>query len=405
MISQNTPNKLSRRNWLRNAGIATTGAVVLPSLLTGCSYIDDVLPNLGITPPLTPVERELYGQAADNLIRMKLWYNDLYGNYTSQYIFTAYTFFKSGEKPTNWEHILIDIFTDIGLGILEAALEELPGVGPAIAATTREIEKWAFEEKSGKVDAAFADFSKGYGEMHEKVIKKLDLLAKPGTDGNYAALQEAFKDGNIEFRGKEYTLKQLAQADFPRTDNTNEADDYDKLIAAALLSFKKNLWFAMFLKAGKLESKDLGYENFCNYSCHPTLYAEQFYKENTDAYLRGYYYPSSVIASNSYLYYKKWYFTFDGKELPLEATKILFKDSRPGVTINPNAFFTRDVVFKQFVRERTPFAPYFEIRKDTEKGPCLDVNNHNYQPCAYFDPEGDNYEYIAGDFSKLPNLT
>jgi hypothetical protein len=337
---------------------------------------------------------------------MKLWYNDLYSAYTNPYIFTAYTYFKSGEKPTNWTEIFVDIFAEIGLGILESVLEEFPGVGPAIAATTREIEKWAFEEKSGKVDAAFADFSKGYGEMHEKVIKNLDLLANPGSDGNYAALQEAFKEGGIEFRGKTYTLQQLAQNPFPRSDNKNEADQYDKLIAVALLSFKKHLWFAMFLKAGELKSEYLGYEDFCNASCHPTNYAEQFYKDNPAAYLRGYYYPSSWNINASYLYYQKWYFTFDGLELSDSAAEILFKDNRPGNIINPDAFFTRDVVFKQFVREKTDFKEYYEIRKDFEKGPCDNGASQfppiHYQPCAYFDPEGDNYEFIAGDFRKLP---
>ncbi len=112
----------------------------------------------------------------------------------------------------------------------------------------------------------------------------------------------------FKFRGKEYTLQQLAQNPFPRSDNKDEADQYDKLIAAANLSFKKHLWFAMFLKAGKLESKYLGYQDFCNYSCHPTNYAEQFYKDNPAAYLRGYYYPSSFIASNSYLLLSKMVF-------------------------------------------------------------------------------------------------
>jgi hypothetical protein len=43
MLSQKTPLKLSRRNWLWDAAIVTTGAAVLPSLLTGCTDH----PNLG----------------------------------------------------------------------------------------------------------------------------------------------------------------------------------------------------------------------------------------------------------------------------------------------------------------------------------------------------------------------
>jgi hypothetical protein len=35
--SEDMLKKLSRRNWLRNAAIAATSAVVLPSLLTGCT--------------------------------------------------------------------------------------------------------------------------------------------------------------------------------------------------------------------------------------------------------------------------------------------------------------------------------------------------------------------------------
>ena len=63
MISKKTPNKLSRRNWLRGVAITATGAAVMPSLLTGCSddSEDDVVKGgLGSTPPLTPAQLELY---------------------------------------------------------------------------------------------------------------------------------------------------------------------------------------------------------------------------------------------------------------------------------------------------------------------------------------------------------
>src|SRR5690606_41589450 len=118
MRSKNTPDKLSRRKWLRGAAITATGAVVAPSLLIGCSDSDEVRPVLGGTPPL--LSHEEYQQAASNLIYMNAWVTDLYvmtGNY-EQYVLHS---LLGGKKPTDWKDFTLGILTHIADGLLHAA--------------------------------------------------------------------------------------------------------------------------------------------------------------------------------------------------------------------------------------------------------------------------------------------
>lgn len=402
MISQNTPNKLSRRNWLRNAAITTTGAALLPSLLTGCSYIDDVVPNLGNTPPLTPAEFDLYSQAAENLLRMRKWWNEVYDT-TNPYIFGIYSTIQAGEKETSLSDIFLDILSDFGVGLLEAALEEFPGVGPAVAASIKGFEKWGSEEKRNRVAGAAGRFSIKYGEMHTVVRNHLSDLADD-TD-SFKNLRDAFKGGDLEFNGRKYSLLELARNRFPGDATTPEINQYNKMVANTEHKFKKLFWNYMFLTAGELKGDYVGYDDVK----HPTRYAEDYYKDHPADYLRGYYWKSRVNVNSYGQYYYRWHFTFDGKELTSDAAAILFKDKTPGNIDNPAGLFTRDYVFKQFVKEQNTFTiasafstdHYYEIRKDTNKGPCSDRTQFDYEPCAYFDPEGDNYLFSKGEFPKF----
>ena len=163
------------------------------------------------------------------------------------------------------------------------------------------------------------------------------------------------------------------------------------------VAFQKHIWNAMFLYAGRMEvhNSNTFYEDASKIV--PRDYAEKVHYPNYKAtYLRGYFYRSAVIVSNIYFYFASFYFTFDGLELSEEAAQVLFKDDWPGHIINPKGLFNRDYVFKQFHTKKPDFLGYFEIRKDAERGSCM-----NDRSCAYFDLEADNYDFTAGEFPQL----
>jgi hypothetical protein len=95
MISQNTPNKLSRRNWLRKAAFAATSAVVLPSFLTGCT--DEQWEHLKSTPP--PL-----GGAEDNWYHLKVTYKDR--NDVTKEGYMGASGLSAGE--TDWDNMVIN---------------------------------------------------------------------------------------------------------------------------------------------------------------------------------------------------------------------------------------------------------------------------------------------------------
>jgi hypothetical protein len=395
MISQNTPNKLSRRNWLRDAALATTGAVVLPSLLTGCT---DHPPGLGSEPPLSQADLDLYIQASENLTRMRAWNDNLF-IFTGNYEERVWSLLKGGAEPSDWTKIIVEIFTDIGFGILEAAVEEFPGVGPIIAATATQIEKWALGEKTDKgVDAAFGGFKAGYDDMMTEVSNNLLLLAS--SDKNYANLQAAFAKGDIEFMGKKYSLKDLAENHFPDANVPADTAQYEALRNTALLRFKKYIWNAMIIQAGDMTYHYLSvheagyYAGGANEHVRVNYYSQEGYE---GSYIRGVYGGPTL---DTYTF-EEFYFEFDGKKLSADAAKELFIDTTPGHIINPDpndktkpltGLWPRDYIYKQFHTEKPDFNGYFDVSKD-EVG-----HSDKYLD---FDPAADNYVFTGGDFPQL----
>lgn len=386
-----TPNKLSRRNWLRDAAIAATGAVVVPSLLISCND-HKVPPGLG-GPPTEPLtDFELYS-AAQNLLNMEAWLTDFY-LYSIGYELEAYALLQTGQKaPANWENFVVELFINIGVGLLEAAAAEIPFVGPVVAITIGTAKSWLEEANRPSelvVNGAFADFVGGHNRMQKALSDSLLILADR-TD-NYRNLREKWS-GQIDFNGKKYTLKDLAGAQFPVK---GVGTEFVELRDAAYTKFKKDFWNVMFVKAGEMRQIGSTYESFT--TVVPRVYAMGIHYPNHKAtYLRGYWSRSAIIHSNQYLNYGYWTFAFDGLELSDAAAATLFIDDAPGNTINPTGLFPRDYVFKQFHRERPSFGHYFEIRRDEHIGSCT----AELDPCQWFDSGSDNYDFTGGTFPEL----
>ncbi|MFD2572723.1 hypothetical protein ACFSUS_18935 [Spirosoma soli] len=392
--SQSTPNTQSRRKWLRDAAIATTSAAVMPSLLTGCAD-HRVNPGDGdLGGASAPPDDALYPLAAANLNRMAIWHDHLYSSYTQGYEQVVYRTVEAGEKLTNWTEILVEVFTKLGLTVLEGALEEFPLLGAAIAAAVEQLEKWEFSEKGNKVDATIAEFAKGFSDMHAEVQRYLTELISTkdinGNDTNYQKLREAFKEGYIEFNNKKYTLRDLAENYFPMKDKDEDRKQYQALIDAAFLRFKKSLWNAMFIKAADFHSS-YNFSVRCDQSPYryatKEFYPDKNYPIQAASYLRGYYLKLTDRYEFAY-----WYFTFDGKALPEGAAEILFKDDVRGNIINPKGLFDRDYVFKQFHREKQDFGIYHDLRTDS---------NWRCDDGFDFDHNTDNYEFTGGEFHVL----
>jgi len=379
MISQNNPNKLNRRTWLRNAAIATTGAAVLPSLLTNCTdHFEDT--GIGGTDDVPPADLDMYRAAAENLFRMSEWYGRLYNDHERHYAEDMYKLIKGGPvPPESFKDIIIDIFTKLGIGVLEAMLEEFPGVGPAVAASIEGFSKWASEtkEKEGNVDTKVAVFLIGLENMHDRVRKQIDILTYSGN--NYRNLREAFKAGatdgtagTIVFNDKRYTIKQLALMKSPDRTTANASYD-DDLTEAAMAKFRIYFWNVMFVQAGKIKTYDTFWPQY-TYDSDPRKIISDLYANNTDipgAYFRAYY-------DNSWggTHIREYQFLFDDKKLDEKTSAELFKDTIRGHVVNPDALFERDYVFKQFHTKKYPFGDYCDVA--TEPSKYYDCSNYTF---------------------------
>ena len=399
MISKNIPNKLSRRNWLRGVAITATGAVVLPSFLTGCTDSDYVLPDFGSPlPPTVPLTNFQLRSAAANLLRMDAWLNDVQVK-NHEYEEAVYKLLKGNPKepPTDWKEIIIDVFTEIGKGILEVVevVEEveLPFVGPALAVGAEAIKQWHFEHESNtSLDSKFGTFQLGYDAMHTAISDKLLTLAD-ATD-NYRNLREGWKD--FEFLGKKYTLLDLAGAHFPSNEqDINRGTEYVALRTAATERFKRYLWNAMIIKAGEMESRGTYWgEERPNTGGAGGWARREFYSDPryAGAYLRGFY-----DHTFDHYYFRYWEITIDDVPLSADVAAQLFIDDTPGNIINSKGLFPRDYVFKQFHKEKPEFLPagYFDFSKDLFL---------HHDPYLDFDESADNYVFTGGEFSELTNL-
>jgi len=374
MKSLNTPNKLSRRIWLRNAAITATSAAVLPSLLTSCSD-HQIPPDVGVSDP------SLLRSAAQNLLHMNAWIQDVYP-FCIEYELAVYALLKSGEKPTNWTDFIIDVLVDIAVGILEAASVENPFAVPAIAIAGASIKQWILApERPAGLDGQFAEFALGHNRMQKAISDTLLTLADE-TD-NYKNLREGFKEA-IPFNGKNYTLNDLAGSQFP---TKNKGTEYVNMRTAAYDRFRKYLWNMMIMKAGALNYSAVWSETWERLIRSPTFYGRnKHYKDYPATYLRGWY-------LGGLYYFRYWYFTFDDREMSAAAATELFKDDTPENSINPDGLFNRDYVFKQFRRERPNFFGYHELKKNPRDW-ALFSNEEDFDL-------PDNFEFTGGDFPQL----
>ncbi|RZM07969.1 MAG: hypothetical protein EOO88_50920, partial [Pedobacter sp.] len=334
MKSLNTPNQLSRRNWLRDAAIAATSAAVLPSLLTSCT--DHRIPP-GVGPGGQLLTDDELSSAAQNLINFRKWLVELQDK-NFDYIFIVYTTLKGGqEAPAHFSDILLDTFITIGEKILGVATAEIPGAGAALAFGAEQIRAWVAEQKKGKgIDATIANFANSYQELNIKVND--NLLDMASSNDNYANLQKAFEKGPVELNGQKYTLQDLAGSHFPDRSNANDTHNYKILWDAAYLKFRKYIWNSVLVKTAKMyASFGFNIEN----SWTPAKYARDIhYPDYPATYLRGRF-ESDGDRKYLMVYY---YFEVDGRELSTDAAKILFKDDYPGHIINEEGLFNRDYV-------------------------------------------------------------
>jgi len=382
MKSQNRPNKQNRRRWLRDAAIATTSAAVMPSLLTGCAD-HRVNPGGGdLGGASAPPDDALYPQAAANLKKMQVWYEELHKR-NNDYLSRVYKYVKGGDTPpANWKDILIDVFVKIGIEFLEAATEEIPGLGAAIAIAAEEYEKWGSEKsKGGSVDAAFGEFETILGEIYDKVDNRLSVLQDPKPSNgfaDYGYLRDAFKNGgSIEFNKRKYTFRDLAEYDFP----IKESADFVTLITPAEHSFKTLIWEAIIRKAGVLHLHSTGWQEY-TYGTDPRKIISDIYANSTDvsaAYYRAYYDNGLGVT-----WVMEYEFRFEDKNISDEGVKELFKDDMKGRIINPDALFERDYVFKQFRDERYDFGKYCDV---------------STEPNTYYDCS--EYKFTGGTFTKI----
>lgn len=361
MLSQNAFNKLSRRNWLRDAAIATTGAAVLPSFLTSCAD-HAIPPGLGEGNPgnglLTNSE---LANAAQNLMNMDKWLASVRLN-TVRYESIVYATLESGSLPSDYHSFIGKVLLKILELLIEAALAGTPGgaalipvVAAAFGLATEFIYEWQKNNATAppSLEASFASIELAMDAIYKATSDKLNTLADPAS--NYKNLRDAWQR-EIEFNGKKYVLKDLATSEFP----TEGTTIFVTLRTGAIIRYQQSVWNLMFVKAGQMQVGGSFYkkdETSSNYT--PAEYArDEFYRDNKADYLRGYY-------KDGYFYYQSWHFEFGGgKRLTAAAVNMLFKDDTPEHIINPNGLFNRDFVFKQFHSQKPSFSPYHELRKD-----------------------------------------
>lgn len=371
---------------IRDAAITATGVVFLPAFMTSCRKDRDLIPARGVGSGSQDDPPDLE-KAAQNLINMDKWVENVYlytGNY-EQYLFSL---LNSGQKPSSWKDFIIGILLDIANGLIDAAGDELPGLGAALAIATDSIKYWSASNHPENLEATFAEFKDAHLAMQKAISDQLIVLADPAN--NYQALRDGFGDTGLPFNGTTYKVKDLGTMHFPTPD---DGQSYVDLRNAGYDKFRKHMWNIMIIKCGTMNESYLNRQSDGVWT--PTKYGrEKLYNTTAyqSAYLRGYY---STIEGGWY-YFTSYYFEFDGKVLSADAAKELFMDDTPGNNINPKGLFPRDYVFKQFHTKKPSFKGTHELRKDeTSWGP--DTNG----PGFGFDVPDQDFVFNGGEFPQL----
>ena len=406
MELQITPNKQSRRNWLRDAAIAATSVAVVPSFFIGCTD-HRIPPGVGIGNPADLLTQDELVKAAKNLKNMVDWLKDLHERKV-RYQSDMLEYLKSGkEQPSGWLDFIINIFLDIAVGIMGAAAAVIEGatagaatagIVAALAIGTELVKKFIPTDLDPhNLDGVFADFAYTQDKLHYALIDALTVVADPGQDKTYKNLKDAFKGGGIDFNGKKYTLSDLSNSDFPTAINNGTL--YTTTINAAVLQFQKYFWNVMIAKAGKMNIYRTGNNTACRYSHCKTAYeiVRNIYINEAarkGSYMRGYFQPEKFIVHNQEYVFAEFYFEFDGRRLPDAVAEILFIDTVRGNDINPNGLFHRDYVYKQFHLQKPDFQEFHELARSWDK------ENGAYED--NFDVADDNYEFTGGLLKILP---
>jgi len=360
-IKADIHERLSRRSWLCNAAITSTGAVELPSFLTRCTKEprDDVIVKIpggvGGEPAIPLTDFELYS-AAQNLTRMRALIVDLYP-LCLEYEDAVFKALDSTKDNGNWAKFVANIFIDIGVGMAAATAIILSSTGamPAVALLAAILKDWRNNINTpNSLKDEFAHFEIGHNKMQYEIEQKLSHLVDPSN--NYSNLKAAWND-TIEFNNKTYTLKELAGAHFPGL-----GDAYNSLQTAAYNHFRKSLWNLVIMKCCSL------YRNYHEYPItfprtgELLAYAkETFYPQNKAVYLRAKFWQ--VVTEWGEHDTWQWQLTYwnlgiNGYPFPDAAINELFIDDTPGHIINSKGLFNRSYVFEQFSITKPDFSTY-----------------------------------------------
>jgi len=223
--------RLSRRNWLRDAAMAATGAVILPSFLSSCTkeqwaLVKSNVPGGGLGSELSLTPAQLR-HAAENLRSLGNLLRDLYVQ-TSSYD-TTVLFLLNDTSNTNWQYFILDIFINVayGLGAVVGLLGvELFGALRAFGSFLDVLKIWKIStapERPKSLSDFFQQYQQGHRAMQYAIEEKIAELTNPAN--NYANLKAAWAKP-IEYNGKTYTLSNLAESTFPNA--ITNGDTYRK---------------------------------------------------------------------------------------------------------------------------------------------------------------------------------
>lgn len=381
-------NKVSRRYLLRNSAIAATGAVLLPSFITGCGKDDNNTPAPPIIVGGMQYTQDDLAHAAANLQRLYKWNEDLYQN-VNEYESAVFLSLNSTKENGNWTNFIVDIFIDIAVGVASAAaFIGFPPALPAIAGLSAFLHDWGIgKDRPSNLSDTFADFEFGHQQMHEAIETQLNFLMSEGPNKDYPNLQAAWKD-NIVMNGTTYTLADLANSSFPEIGPTS-GEEYSKLLNAAITYFQKSLWNLVIIKCCtyyKYETDITIYQGDTDPASATDYARKTLYKDHPGVYGRGYYIANEPGQWRS-IGIVYWNLGIGGYEFPQSAVDQLFQDDTPGNIIRPAALFTRDYVFKQFY----PTKPDFLRDGYMELGYTANVDFSG----------NDDWDFTGGLFPKL----
>ena len=223
--------KYSRGQFLRESVITASGIALLPSILSGCKkYVFDPGsgPGHGYGSGYgagwggIPTPADLQNAAA-NLTRMRAWITDLYP-LSIEYELAVFELLDSTRQNENWANFIGNIFIDIAVGIAGAVAVASGGslAMPAFACFAAFLKDWGLgKETPPDLAGTFGEFAIGHNKMQFEIEQKLSSLVDPANNYNNLLTQWT---NVIEFNGKSYTLKDLANSTFP-----DLGDEYNQL--------------------------------------------------------------------------------------------------------------------------------------------------------------------------------